>query len=185
MSDIKMIKLPKRTVIATFMPDDHRYGNVYGYTAKQMVDFGRMISETKAQRIAELEESFAGLNEIKERMSRLAAERFERIKELEAELAGAKCASCIGSAAMGMCHECNNNDHFKPLAVEYTECTVQLSSDLAKANAKAEERDAAARVLADVARGYKKLPNEMTRGVHYVPQSVVLKWAQAKAEDSP
>ena len=37
-------------------------------------------------------------------------------------------------------------------------------------------------VLADVARGYKKLPNEMTVGIHSVARSVAIKWAQAKAE---
>ena len=33
--------LPKKRVIHTVMPDDYRYGHVYGYTAKQMKEYAR------------------------------------------------------------------------------------------------------------------------------------------------
>lgn len=40
---VELPKLPNKAKLYTAMPDDYRYGHVYGYTADHMREYGRAV----------------------------------------------------------------------------------------------------------------------------------------------
>jgi hypothetical protein len=48
-SECSLPPLPKKKVIHRVMPDDYRYGDVMGYTAKQMIEYAKLCLAANAE----------------------------------------------------------------------------------------------------------------------------------------
>lgn len=51
---VELPKLPNKAKLYTAMPDDYRYGHVYGYTADHMREHGRAVERAAYERAAAL-----------------------------------------------------------------------------------------------------------------------------------
>lgn len=51
-SDDELPSLPAKTLLRRVMPDDFRYGDVIGYTADQMREYGRAVERAAYERAA-------------------------------------------------------------------------------------------------------------------------------------
>ena len=61
---VELPKLPNKAKLYTAMPDDYRYGHVYGYTADHMREYGRAVERAAYERAAQECEKRAGPIEI-------------------------------------------------------------------------------------------------------------------------
>jgi len=50
---VELPKLPNKAKLYTAMPDDYRYGHVYGYTADHMREYGRAVERAAYERAAQ------------------------------------------------------------------------------------------------------------------------------------
>lgn len=54
MSDHELPPLPNKEKLHTVLPDDYRYGHIYGYTADQMREYARAVERAAYERAAQI-----------------------------------------------------------------------------------------------------------------------------------
>ncbi len=57
MSDNELPPLPNKEKLHTVLPDDYRYGHIYGYTADQMREYARVVKHAAYERAAQVREA--------------------------------------------------------------------------------------------------------------------------------
>ena len=53
LSDDELPPLPNKEKLHTVLPDDYRYGHIYGYTADQMREYARAVERAAYERAAQ------------------------------------------------------------------------------------------------------------------------------------
>ena len=76
---VELPPLPNKEKLHTVLPDDYRYGHIYGYTADQMREYARVVERAAYERAAQECEPQDDDDSIDRQIKRALAERIRAL----------------------------------------------------------------------------------------------------------